>query len=70
MNPEVTAALITLLGTLVLLAAGNLITTAFFAGRMTERIQNVDDRVRVLESLSRETALAAARLEGKFDSEI
>jgi hypothetical protein len=69
MNPEMMAALITLLGTLLLVAVGNLITTAYFAGRLTERVKNVDDRVTILEKSERATALDAARLKGAFEGE-
>jgi hypothetical protein len=69
MNPEILAALITLLGTLVLLAIGNLITTAFFAGKTTQRLDNVVERVVKLEKSDRENTLGLATLRGRLGGE-
>jgi hypothetical protein len=67
MTSEMMAALISLLGALLLMAMGNLVTTAFFAGRLTERLENVTERVANLESSERATALEAARARAVLD---
>jgi archaellum component FlaG (FlaF/FlaG flagellin family) len=60
-----TAALLSFLGALLVMAIANLIATAFYAGRLTERVSGIDARVSILEASERETALEAARLGGR-----
>ena len=61
------AALISLLGTLVLVGIGNLIATAYFAGKLAEKVENIDQRVSHLECSERATAIELARTSGALD---
>jgi hypothetical protein len=68
MSPEIQAALIGLAGTLVLMFMGQLVATVFFAGRLTQKVSDLEIRTAALEKSDRAAAIERAKLEVKLET--
>jgi hypothetical protein len=68
MSPEVIAALITIGGAILVALMGQLVATVYFAGRLTERVENHADRISTLETAEREDLIRRATSAGRTGS--
>ena len=70
MTPEVTAAFITIVGTIALTLMGQLVATVYFAGRLTERVANHGQRITALENAERQDLIRRATLAASCATEM
>jgi hypothetical protein len=69
MSGEVVAAFITLGGTIAIMLLAQLVTTVYFAGKLTQNVADHDRRIASLEKSDRDEVVRRARLEGKLGVE-
>lgn len=67
-DSNIVAAIIGVGGAIFLALMGNALAFVFFAGRLIQRVQNVENRTSVVETVARDASLAVAELKGRLET--